>query len=513
MKRRHVARALALLLVAAVSFTTVGCGDSKTAKSSVSTNGAKTVADGADPQDLEPYTITWAYIGNTYQDTSLIEEEMNKILEPKFNCKIDIIGFSWGEYAQKLNLMLSGEEPLDLVPVMYQNGASYINNGQVIDMKELIDKYGINMKEVLGDDTLYTCSVDGKIYGVPVFKEYTSDLVVMMRKDLLEEAGYTIDDVESLEDLDEIYAAVQKNHPETTMLAGRKGETPGVQAVWCDNLSDTFGVVMPDDKTGTVVNYYDTDQFKQNAELMYEFAQKGYISKDCATMTEGKKPQVKAGTAFSYYCISSKPGLDVQDSLETGYEMVSKPVTSGFRATSMIAWMGWGIGRNCQYPERAMEVLDYMYKSPELTNLFNWGIEGKHYVFKDEEKEIITYPEGIDAQNKTYGLNIGFEMPNQSMGYVWEGNDPSMWDKMREFNSSEPLVSTGLIIDNANVLTEISALTNVRDKYIDAIGSGAVDPETAIPEMNKELEKAGLTTVIEEKQKQLDAFIAEKNKQ
>ena len=157
-----------------------------------------------------------------------------------------------------------------------------------------------------------------------------------------------------------------------------------------------------------------------------------------------------------------------------------------------------------------MQVLDYMYASPELMNLFNWGIEGRHYVFADEEKGIITYPEGVNVQNKTYGLNMGYEMPNQTIAYVWEGNEPSVWEEYRKFNSAEPLISTGFIFDNSNVLTEISALTNVRDKYIDAIGSGAVDPAAAIPEMNEALKKAGLDKVIQEKQAQLDAFIASK---
>lgn len=509
MKSRKVKKMLALLLAAAIGVTTVGCGSSEEKSEEKISDGPITVADGANPEDLEPYTITWAYIGATYQDTDAVEAEMNKILEKEFNCKIDIVGFSWGEYVQKLNLMLSGEEPLDLVPVMYGNGASYLNNGQILDIKDLVDKYGKNMKEVLGEDILYTCNVGGKIYGVPVVKEYAVDVAVMMRKDLLDEAGFTVEDIKSIEDLDKVYAAVQTKHPEMVMLAGRKGETPASVATWCDNLGDNFGVIMPDDETGTVVNYYESEQFMHNAEVMYDFAKKGYISKDCATMTDGKKPQVKAGTAFSYFT-PTKPGVELQDSQDTGYEMVYAPLTDTFKATSQIAWIGWGIGKNCKYPERVMEVLDYMYKSPELINLFNWGIEGKHYVFKDKEKGIITYPEGVDVQNKTYGLNMGYEMPNQSIGYVWEGNDPSIWEEYKEFNSAEPLISTGFVFDNANVLTEITALTNVRDKYMDAIGAGAVDPAEAIPEMNEELEKAGLSTVIEEKQKQLDEFLEAK---
>lgn len=314
-KKKFIKKAMAVLLSAAMVLSAAGCGgktaDNGTASQTAGTeNPESAAAQGSGADALEPYTITWAYIGATYQDTDLVEAEMNKILQPKFNCTIDIIGFSWGEYTQKLNLMLSGDEPLDMVPVIYGNGASYLNNGQIIDMKDLIDKYGKNMKEVLGEDTLNVCNVGGRIYGVPVFKEYSVDAAVMMRKDMLEEAGFTVDDIHSIDDLGPVYEKVKAAHPEMVMLAGRKGETPAVASIWCDNLSDGFGVIMPEDKDGKVVNYYETEQFKHNAQVIYEYAQKGYISKDCATMNDGKKPQVKSGNRiFLFYAHQARCGF------------------------------------------------------------------------------------------------------------------------------------------------------------------------------------------------------------
>ena len=40
-----------------------------------------------------------------------------------------------------------------------------------------------------------------------------------------------------------------------------------------------------------------------------------------------------------------------------------------------------------------METLDYIYGSPEIMNLLNWGEEGVDYVIEDEENGIINYPE------------------------------------------------------------------------------------------------------------------------
>ena len=71
--------------------------------------------------DLPPYTIQWAYIGDSYDDLPAVQAEINKILEPQFNCTVNIIPMSWGEFANQLTLTLSGGEQLDLVPVLVGN--------------------------------------------------------------------------------------------------------------------------------------------------------------------------------------------------------------------------------------------------------------------------------------------------------------------------------------------------------------------------------------------------------
>ena len=67
----------------------------------------------------------------------------------------------------------------------------------------------------------------------------------------------------------------------------------------------------------------------------------------------------------------------------------------------------------------------------------------------------------------------------------------------------------GFFFDTTPVLNEIAALTSVSDEYLFTITSGSVDPETAIAEFNEKLYNAGLQTVMDEKQAQLDAWLAE----
>lgn len=50
---------------------------------------------------------------------------------------------------------------------------------------------------------------------------------------------------------------------------------------------------------------------------------------------------------------------------------------------------------------------------------------------------------------------------------------------------------------------------SVSDEYLFTITSGSVDPESAIAEFNEKLYNAGLQTVMEEKQRQFDEWLAQ----
>lgn len=49
----------------------------------------------------------------------------------------------------------------------------------------------------------------------------------------------------------------------------------------------------------------------------------------------------------------------------------------------------------------------------------------------------------------------------------------------------------------------------VADEYRTSIETGSVDPDTAIAEFNQKLYDAGLQTVMDEKQAQLDEWLAQ----
>lgn len=87
--------------------------------------------------------------------------------------------------------------------------------------------------------------------------------------------------------------------------------------------------------------------------------------------------------------------------------------------TSMVN-ASWCIANNSKNPEKAMQMLNLMYTNPEVSNLLVNGIEGDNWVFADESKGVITYPEGVDSSNTSYS-SVGWAWPNEQITYVWEG--------------------------------------------------------------------------------------------
>lgn len=98
--------------------------------------------------------------------------------------------------------------------------------------------------------------------------------------------------------------------------------------------------------------------------------------------------------------------------------------------------------------------------------------------------------------------------PNQTIAAVYEGVDPEIWTINNEFRASAAVSpALGFKFDSSGVMNEITACNNVIAKYETGLRWGELDPAEALPKLNKELYDAGLQTIIDAKQEQLDAFL------
>lgn len=502
MKKRILAAMLTLSMV--VSMTACGNSDAGGSKDSAKNNG----------NGDEPYTVTMVLNGSTQPDEERIEQKINEILEPELNANLDIVVLPWASASQQLQLMLSGDEKIDVFYTQATNAVQYMNAGQIIDMSELIDKYGTNIKQIYGEDIAKINQIEGFVYGVPNQIERGSIPAVFMRKDLVEKYNIDTSQIKEPKDLESVFETVKAGEPDMTMLYSiNDGDTPVTRLFRGDNLSDNnyLGVLMDQTNSTKLENFFATDWFKDTTTMLYNWYQKGYISQDAGTNTENWRTVCKAGNLFSLF-FAYHPGTPVEFESSTGYDFEIVPFyNEPIINSSSYNGVTFSIAQNSENPEKTMEVLDYIYGSSEIMNLLNWGEQDKDYVIEDADNGIINFPEGITSDNAGYNLNLGWELPNQFIAYKWTGSDPQLWEKMEEFNgSAKSSKAVGFLFDSSNYSSEIAALSNIVKQYSGALYSGSGDPDELIPELLEALDDAGINEVIQAKQEQLDAFLAAK---
>ncbi|GIQ68020.1 extracellular solute-binding protein [Xylanibacillus composti] len=509
---------LMLVLVFAMSMVLAACGGNNEPASSGnavdaggSNNGESDAAGGSENSGLAPYELKFAFPGTKQKDHDMVVEKINEYLKEKINATIDIQPIEWGQWDDKVNLMIASREPMDIYfTAQWSNYAVNVSKGAFMDLGDLLANTDAGKAIVNSLDSAFLegSKIGGKNYGIPTNKELAASAGVVYRTDIAEELGLEMDSIKSVEDLGPILQKVKAEKPEMIPLFFREGENFNVHYfAEFDFLGDADvpGVILKDQDDTTIKPRYEFDRYLNNLKLAREFFQAGYINQDATTTTLSAQDALKAGNVFMTTA-SLKPGKDAELASATGLvgklkqiELTGKTIATSETAGSMLA-----ISTTSDDPERAMMFISLLHTDKYLNNLLNFGIEDVHY---SRDGEIITPTEKAGD----YALGSAWMLGNQFLNYVWDSEDPQKWEKFREFNEGgKPSPGLGFTFDAEPVKTQVAALVNVRKEFDAALDTGAVDPDDVLPNYINKLKAAGIDDVIAEKQRQFDEFLANK---
>lgn len=504
-----------LLVFSACASSSPVKNDPTIASNTTSSTASGTTAQPATAPAEPPAELTIGFYMNvnTPKDMQLVIDEVNKILIKDINAKItNIVALNLGNYIDQITLMLSGNENLDAFLVRPgANFINYVSRGQVIELDELIAKYGQGIVKAIGQEFLDAGVVNGKQYGLTTNRDLAKSYGFTIDKSFVDKYNIDYKNIKSMEDMGKAFQTIVEKEPKITPWVS----IPGTNALleWLckmDNLTDTYGVLMNygQDSKLSVVDLFETKEYEEQVRVMRDFYQKGYIQKDIMTTSDSPYDLYRAGTAFAM-STGLKPGLEIQDSMLVGKDLVTATIAPAFTTSTIVQTVQWCIARNSKEPEASMKFLNKMYSDPAVTNLLAWGIEGKHYTKKSDG--LIGYPEGINKDNSGFILNLGWAFGNQFITHVWEGNSPTVWKDTDTFNRSAIKSNAfGFVYNNSAVKTEVAAVTNVANQYRSGLEFGVLDPDKALPEFIAKLKDAGIDKIILEKQKQLDEWLKNK---
>lgn len=553
-------KALAVLLAATMTAGLTACGGGDTAPTADS--GSKTEADSAatgddasgkdaapadnaasDADTSEHVVITYMTTGdapsgdalNTYND---MMEKLNAILTEKVNAELETYFISWTDYLANYNLTLAQMDgSVDLVGTSSDWLDSWPNakNGAFLELsEEMLQTYAPQTWANVPADHWELCKYDGEIYLMPEdnYAQWTNHGYIY-RMDWAKEAGLA-DGVHSWEDMTTYWKYCKETFPDLVALWDSDGTSyNAMSGGWITSHSDYVSIdginagAMWGGKKDDLYTVYspyvtETELLVEFAKLMKEWDEIGVWPTDVlnnTSMTEdmnadmyriGQVAAVQKHTEMWTSLVSALPQNTIyQDDpdAETGFfyfgeeqgNVVELSITHGAMAVSA----------GSKNPERALMVYDLLRNDPECHMLFCQGVEGVSY--EVTEDGLMTKPEGFNADTQ----NI-----NGITNFWWGRNDDILlrnaqnnWEKIDELYAvydkiKIPYPYGQFIVNTDNIQSYIQNITEIHTNYMKQIcyGKYSGTAEEIVAEYQSALKAAGIDTVTEELQRQMDAI-------
>ena len=446
-----------------------------------------------------------------------VEAAVNELTESQINTHVTLEMLEMGNYIQQVSLKMSSAEQVDLLMTFPGGSATFAamqSQGQLMDITDLLADYGQPVLDTVGDYMKAT-TISGKVYGVPVYRNYASNVNALMRTDVLEDLGLVeqAQGIETLADFEEILAAVKAsekwNYLSLLSPAAGNGSVGYFSASFMgydtteDVLNDPLGseYVMVDasGEDPEVKVIAGNQNYKKMYDWLHEWYEKDYIYGDAPTTTESAYDLIKSDKLFGTL-ISGE--LDIE-SVAEGYcqmDMTCVPLMATPVTTGTCTMFTWAVPQSAKYPEAAVTLLSMLYTSPELNTILAWGIEGRDYVVEDG---IAGYPDGNpDVPYHSADYMTG----NQFLVIPWTGADTDFREQSLEATKNAPVSAyLGFSADTSAISNEISAVTNVIAEFSKQINTGFADA-SVLDDFNAKLESSGIKKIVDEYQRQLDEW-------
>lgn len=436
MKRKVVSLMLVSAMVAGML---AGCGsDSGSSKGGSSTetgSAAEASSSGETADDADDKSpITFEYF-NADGKNGNWDNPVAKAITEATGVTLDVSYpvASQGDAKEDVALMIANDEYPDMI---YAKGSAtdLYQAGALIDMTDLIEKYGPNIKKMYGAEMekLKWSQDDPGIYQLSYAgvnqKTLTTGGSCQIQWAALKENDYKYP--KTLDEYEKMIKSYLAAHPKTDDGLDMIGITMSASDWhWMITLGNPAGLIAdasPDNGQWIIDDEYNvhykhvTDEEKEYFKWLCRMYNEGILDPNFATQTDDDyiakvaSGRVVAITDAEWHYSQCEATLVADGKVDQTY--VGLPVTLRedqvekallYQGTTV----GWGIGitKSCEDPVRAIKFLDYLC-SDEGQILYHWGIEGENYFLDDNGQPYRTDEEVAKAQSDPdYAKNTGID--------------------------------------------------------------------------------------------------------
>lgn len=455
----------------------------------------------------------WMTGGSTPRDFDKVMAELSRKFEEDLNCTLNFNLFNDSNTSQRMMLMLSSGEPIDLLySANYLGYANYAHKGAYLPLEEMLPEVSPALWEYVSDAFWDDVKVNGHIYMVPCMWEEWVPYGFLWREDLRKKHDLPVPvDIETIE----AYMAGIKEHEPDIQVTGEMVSTYNpigahfttwemldMQYRWAD-FRVPYGLYIDYQDPTQVINWWETDEFREDMKLFKKWADAGYWSKSALATTETKTDAFQAGKIACDLSYNSPSGyanlVSILEVSQPDWEIGWLPFyrVKQLATPNDATQNGFSIPITAQHPERALKVLEYLILNEDYYRLSQYGIEGEHYsITEDGYYEIIG--DAVSSAFPREGSRLWGTRNEEFMLYP-EATGKILKELFDEFRGyTYPNIWTGFDEDTTPYQAERAAVMNVQTQYLPAIHAGLVDDvDKAIDEFIEKMYAAGLEKVRE----------------
>ncbi len=496
--KRNMKKVVAMLMSTVMVGSLAACGGEKTNKTETTTT-----ADGKTVINIVKCTNNLASVDS--EEVKNVETAINEYIADKLDVKINLTEYVIGEYSDKCNMSLAGNEINMLWTASWLGAINCDNLFQseaVYDITDMIQ--GTELYNTMPENVWNASKYDGKNYFIPVYKEVAEGYDIMFRKDLVDKYKWDLSTVKELKDIEPMLEDLKDDENVDAPLL--------IQSTYLSKkfLIDDFdflggtGLFGVDRKTNEVVSVINTELYKEHCKLISDWAEKGYILEGDATKSNPSAPLTTKYWGISWW-------TDVPNNLEanTRYKQDVEMVhlTDNWISSNTALGSCYAISATSteEQAQACIDFVELLYTDKELADLYTFGIEGVDYD-RDENGYIVKKG---DLYNHS-----SWESCNVRCVSLEQGEPENKVELFETFNAAgKESVASGFRLDKEPIEAQLAACQNVQETFGFALENGGyavADVEAVLASFQKALDEAGFQDVLKEVSRQYEEWKAAK---
>lgn len=504
---KHLMRILAAVLAASsVAMLAAGCDDAG--------------SGGGNASGDEPVTIRW------YQELRGIDPDTDRVLkqiEETLNIEFEFVASPGGseEQEQKLNLMVSTGEKLDLVTMLSgvdELKLQWVEDGVLLAYEDYLTENHPNIKSILDADLYKYLKIDGKSYFKPLPLE-AGNRGYIIKQDWLDAVG--LDVPTNLDEYYEVIKAFTYEDPD----GNGEDDTYGF-FVAEPYGSNAFGFIARsfincgcwggdwvELADGTVTQFVASDEARETFRFIKKCYDEGLFNKSFVNEkdAEGKMEDLMVQQRIGMMDVTGVTGL-LRRYEDAGMEadltyMPPLNKADGSQGTLPHSGGSWGfhiIPKTCSNPEKVLDFLEWSL-TEEGRALTAYGIEGVHYTDTTMEGDIKVFNVNKEEMEKDWNTaDYGYSYPLSWGGPNYSGGYIPMKENNYDFDVAYPKQELWNIPDNLGTAFDDLKVRNAQYAQVFPFQS-SIDQTVMADQKLIDIEIQGRTKAIVEPAENFDA--------